>query len=87
MDAVGGIKVIPIKPLKIELLSEATFNSSDKTKDAVLAYLKGGGKITKLPDEPRGKTPDVNIQYELSPEELFGHGLEYELEQAGAYVG
>lgn len=59
-------------PLKIELKTTATFNLSDTTKDEVLAFLKAGGKIQKLPDEPAKKTPDVNIPFEYVDEDLYG---------------
>jgi len=76
----------PVIPLKIQFKSTATLRPFSETKDAVLAYLKDGGKITKYPDEPRGKTPDANLQYGFTSGE-YGYGLEYELEQAGAYAG
>jgi len=59
-------------PLKVVLKTTASFNSCDSSKDEVLAFLKAGGKIQKLPDEPAKKTPDVNIPFEYVDEELYG---------------
>lgn len=69
-------KAFPFQPSKsnpqvIELKTSASFDLNEPTKDAVEAFLKGGGKIQKLPDEPTKKTPDVNIPFEHISDELY----------------
>ena len=80
-------KLLPIKvqrkvPLKIELVTSAKFHSSDKTKDEVLAFLENGGKITKFPDEPRAKTPDVNVPFGHTMSEISGFGMEFNIDDS-----
>lgn len=80
LDAgIPKVKPAPSEPLKIELKTTAEFNTTSQFREAVLEYLKNGGKISRLPDEPQGKTPSVNIPFGYTPSELYGHGLEYEL--------
>lgn len=71
--------ILPATPVPIKLKTTAEFNVTSTTKDAVLEYLKNGGKISKLPDEPQGKSPSVNIPFGYTSSELFGPALEYEL--------
>jgi hypothetical protein len=59
-------------PFKIELKTTASFNLCDSSKNEVLAFLKAGGKIQKIPDEPAKKTADVNIPFEHIDDELYG---------------
>lgn len=69
----------PINPRLIKLITTADFNPSSQTRDAVLTFLGGGGKISKLPDEPGVRTPSVGILHGYSPSDFYGHALEYEL--------
>ena len=83
MDPVKPFTVKPSSPLKIKYIKTAKFCENDNTKDAVLEYLKSGGEITKFPDSPAGKTPDVNLHLGFTTDQLCGYGLEYELEEPG----
>ena len=49
-------------------------------KKEILRFLKNGGKITRLPSAPVGKTPEINMAYGWIPEELFGSALMYKME-------
>ena len=50
-------------------------------KKEILRFLKNGGKITRLPSAPVGKTPEIHLAYGWIPEELFGSALMYEMDE------
>ena len=69
----------PANPQLITLVTKAEFNPGSTFRDQVLKYLKGGGKISRMPDEPQARTPSVNVRFGYTPSELCGSAMEYEL--------
>ena len=54
-----------VLPKNTSYVTTAEFNPVDKTKDAVLEFLKKGGKIKKFPESPRAKIPAVSFKYDF----------------------
>jgi len=65
------------------LVTECTFNPSDKTKQEVQKFLENGGKITKFSDSPPNKTPDALPHTRQIREDMSVYGIEYEPEEIG----
>ena len=67
-------------PANLETHQSPTFNQNcSENKNQILEFLKKGGEITKFPNAPAGKTPEVNSAYAWIPDELFGSALMYEM--------
>ena len=73
--------LVPVDQTKLKRVKTAEFRVGDTTKNQVLQYLRSGGTILKFPDEPRAKTPDVNVQFGHTMDELMGFGLEYDADE------
>ena len=67
-------------PDNLETHSSPKFNQNcSDNKNQILDFIKKGGVITKFPNAPAGKTPEVNRAYGWIPDELFGSALLYEM--------